>query len=33
MESYEDMLAIVYHSGVPMWGCQALRVRIYRITP
>lgn len=31
MEAYEDMLAIVYHGGVPMWGCQALKMRLYQI--
>jgi chromosome transmission fidelity protein 4 len=32
-EAYEDTLAIVFHSAPPMWGCQALKVRLYRVTP
>jgi hypothetical protein len=32
MEAYEDLLVIVYHSSLPVFGCQALKMRIYRIT-
>lgn len=31
LAGYEDLLAVVYHDGVPMWGCQSLRMQIYRI--
>lgn len=31
-EAYEDMLAIVYHGALPLFGCQALKMRIYKIT-
>jgi hypothetical protein len=31
VEAYEDLLAVVYHGGLPLWGCQSLKVRIYRI--
>ena len=33
MEAYEDLLAVVYHSSLPMWGCQNIKMRIYKITP
>lgn len=33
MDAYEDLLAVVYHSSLPMWGCQSLKMRIYKITP
>jgi hypothetical protein len=32
MEAYEDMLVVVYHSTLPMWGCQSIKMRIYKIT-
>ena len=32
MEAYEDLLAIVYHSSPPSWGCQILKMRIYKVT-
>jgi hypothetical protein len=31
-EAYEDTLAVAFHSALPLWRCQALKVRIYRIT-
>lgn len=31
MESYEDLLAVVYHESAPMWGCQIMKVRLYRV--
>lgn len=33
MEAYEDLLVVVYHGTLPMWGCQSLKMRIYNITP
>lgn len=33
MEAYEDLLVVVYHSTMPMWGCQSLKMRIYKINP
>jgi hypothetical protein len=29
MAAYEDLLVVVFHDGVPMWGCQSLRMAIY----
>ena len=31
MEAYEDMLVVVYHSALPMWGCQSLRMLVLRV--
>lgn len=31
IEAYEDLLAVVYHGTMPMWGCQNLRMRVYRV--
>lgn len=28
MVGYENMLAVVYHSGPSIFGCQAMRVKI-----
>ncbi len=32
MEAYEDLLVVVYHAGLPVWGCQNLKMKIYKIT-
>jgi len=32
MEAYEDMLAVVYHSAPPTWGCQSLKMAIFSIS-
>jgi hypothetical protein len=31
MEAYEDVLAVVFHSGLPMWDCQSFKMRIYKV--
>jgi len=31
MAAYEDHLAIVYHSSLPMWGVMSLKMNIYSI--
>lgn len=28
---YEQLLAVVYHDGVPMWGCQSLRMSLFEL--
>lgn len=31
MFGYENHLAIIYHDGVPILGCQSMKIRIYDI--
>jgi hypothetical protein len=31
--AYEDLLVIVYHSSLPMWGAQSYKMLIYQVTP
>ena len=26
------MLVVIYHSGMPMWGCQSLKMMVMRVT-
>lgn len=33
MAGYENILAVVYHSGPSVYGCQALRMKIIDMTP
>ena len=33
MAGYENLLAVVYHAGPSVYGCQALRVKIIDMTP
>lgn len=32
IEAYEDLLVVVYHGGLPIYGCQNLKMKIYKIT-
>ena len=32
MVGYENLLAIVYHSGPSVYGCQALKVKIIEMS-
>jgi hypothetical protein len=32
MTSYEDLLVIVYHSSLPMWGAQSYKMLIFEVT-
>lgn len=29
MAAYQDLLAIVYHSSLPMWGAQSYKMILY----
>jgi hypothetical protein len=31
MRAFENVLAVVYHEGVPMWDCQQLAMQLYMI--
>ena len=33
MTAYENLLAVVYHGGPSVYGCQALRLKIIDMTP
>ncbi len=32
MAAYEDLLAIIYHSSLPMWGVQSYKMLIFEVT-
>ena len=31
LEGYENLLSIVFHEGIPMWGCQCISMQLYCI--
>jgi hypothetical protein len=33
MAGYENLLAVVYHAGPAVYGCQALKLKIFDMTP